>query len=86
MPAGVWKREFDANQALACKGKQSSIGIVQGWSQQDFLATSVALHFRPLSQSVTQFRTSVAPRLVSLFMVLHLPGFKHSKRCCRMCL
>ena len=86
MPAGVWKREFDANQALACKGKQSSIGIVQGWSQQDFLATSVALHFRPLSQSVTQFRTSVAPRLVSLFMVLHLPGYKHSKGCCRMCL
>ena len=45
MPAGVWKREFDANQALACKGKQSSIGIVQGWSQGDFLDTIVALHF-----------------------------------------
>ena len=39
-------------------------------ARQLFLATLVALHFTPVSESVSQwaeFRTSVAPRLASLF-------------------
>ena len=76
-PTSAWESESSTvllvGQLFFSKntGKVTDYAIIlQKWHNNMFLATLVALHFTPVSKSVSQwaeFRTSVASRLASLF-------------------